>query len=419
MGSAVPKLTDRLLGSLKLKPGQKDRLVFDTECSGLAVRLTAAGTRKFLAQWSDKATGRKRRETIGVWGSITITAAREAARGVLGHVARGVDPAADRERQKLQADAEREETALTLDKLITDWATIHLAQRRPRYAKEAQRALRSAFASELKKPAARLSKATVRQVLDDMAVKAGTPTMAVQVKAYGRACYGWALGREQVPVNPFAKLPLQAEKSEREHVITDDELADIRTAADALPYPWREFYLVALYALQRRDEIAGMRRSELSSDFTLWTIPGSRMKNKKPHLVHLNEPARVVLRSLPAIEGQDLVFTTNGKTPISGFSKAKRMLDAKIAELRAEPMTPWRLHDFRRTGVSTLAALGFDSIVVDKILAHKPARLKGVAAIYQRHEFIEERRRALDAWAVHLTGSRDGATVLPFRAPSG
>jgi integrase len=143
------------------------------------------------------------------------------------------------------------------------------------------------------------------------------------------------------------------------------------------------------------------------------------MKNKKPHHVHLSEPARAVLRSIPLIEGQDLVFTTNGKTPIAGFSKAKRMLDAKIADLRTEPMTPWRLHDFRRTGVSTLAALGFDSIVADKILAHKPARLKGVAAIYQRHEFLEERKRALEAWAGYLTRSRDGATVLPFSTKAG
>jgi hypothetical protein len=115
------------------------------------------------------------------------------------------------------------------------------------------------------------------------------------------------------------------------------------------------------------------------------------------------------------IDGQDLLFTTTGQKPISGFSKARKMLDAKITEGRAEPIRPWRLHDFRRTGVSTLAALGFDSIVVDKILAHSPARLKGTAGIYQRHQFFEERKRALDAWAAHLTRSREGAAILPFK----
>ena len=64
--------------------------------------------------------------------------------------------------------------------------------------------------------------------------------------------------------------------------------------------------------------------------------------------------------------------------------------------------------------MTRLAGMGFDSIVVDKLLAHKPARLKGVATIYQRHEFMEERKRALEAWAAHLTRSAS-ATVLPFR----
>ena len=75
----------------------------------------------------------------------------------------------------------------------------------------------------------------------------------------------------------------------------------------------------------------------------------------------------------------------------------------------------WRLHDFRRSGVTRLAGMGTDSIVVDKLLAHKPAQLKGIAAVYQRHEFMDERRRALEAWAAHLTRP-PGATILPFRA---
>ena len=110
------------------------------------------------------------------------------------------------------------------------------------------------------------------------------------------------------------------------------------------------------------------------------------------------------------IEGRDLIFSTTGATPVSGFSKAKTALDAAMARVRGEieaktkrkTATPWRLHDFRRTGVSTLARLGFDSIVVDKLLAHQPAKLRGVAAVYQRHEFAKEQAAALDAWAARV-----------------
>ena len=139
--------------------------------------------------------------------------------------------------------------------------------------------------------------------------------------------------------------------------------------------------------------------------------PGRRMKNGKPHDVHLSPPARNVLRQLPRHDGQDLVFSTTGKTPISGFSRAKKALDATIMMSRAgtgmagttsPTMVPWRLHDIRRTGVSTLARLGINSIVADKLLGHQAAKLRGVAAVYQRHDFADERARALETWASHV-----------------
>jgi integrase len=148
------------------------------------------------------------------------------------------------------------------------------------------------------------------------------------------------------------------------------------------------------------------------------------MKTGRPHGVHLAEPATAVLRNLPRVEGRDLIFSTTGKTPISGFSKAKTALDAAITKARAEaaakiatkgaPLIPWRLHDLRRTGVSTLARLGFDSIVVDMLLAHQPAKLKGVAAVYQRHTFASERVLALAAWAAHVLGIGTGGNVVPL-----
>ena len=79
-------------------------------------------------------------------------------------------------------------------------------------------------------------------------------------------------------------------------------------------------------------------------------------------------------------------------------------------------MAPWRVHDLRRTGVTTLAALGFDSIVVDKLLAHQPAKLRGVAGVYQRYDFARERAAALDAWAAHVPGINIGGNVVALRA---
>jgi integrase len=438
----MPKLTDRFLAALKVEEGRKDRLVFDTACPGLGVRVTAKGTRAFVVQWSDPATRRKVREPLGVWGNITIEQAREAARARLGAVAKGIDPKEERIRKRAEVDRERAEAALTFDALVEEWAALHLAHRRPRYAAEAVRAIYRGLPGLMKRPAARISRADAVNALDQI-VKAGKAVTAGRTMAYARACFAWGKQRAKVPENPFAELPISAGDTERERVLSDTETAEVWAAADTLAYPFGPFFKLAMLTLQRREEVAGMRWSEIDDDdLGRWTLPGSRMKNGKPHDVHLPEAARAILRAIPRVEGCDLVFTTTSRrataaseaepkgnrqgepTPISGFSQGKRYLDRAIEKARAKtsaktgrkpaPLVPWRLHDLRRTGVTTLAALGFDSIVVDKLLAHQPTKLRGVAGIYQRHDFAAERALALDAWAAHVLGFETG-NVVPLR----
>lgn len=392
----MPKMTDRMLATLKLEVGQKDRLLFDTACPGLGLRLTAKGTRVFVVQWTDPATRQKVREPLGVWGNLTIEQAREAVRARLGAVAKGIDPRAERAQRRQAAERERVETALTFRDLINEWASLHLIHRRLRYAREAVRALHYAFQHLLNRPAARISRLEVVATLDAFA-KAGHGSMAGRTMAYARACFRWAEKRGKVPNNPFMGLPITACTIERERVLTREELGRVWSAAADMTYPWGPVFCLLLLTLTRRDEVAGMRWSELSPDVSIWTIPGHRMKRGISHVVELPLAARKTLAAVRRIEGQDLLFSTTGRTPVSGFSKAKAALD------RASGVTGWRLHDIRRTGVTTLAAMGIDSIVADKLLAHQPSKLRGAARIYQRHDFEAERARALAAWAAFLT----------------
>jgi integrase len=427
---AVARFTDRSIKALALPSGKKDMLVFDDECRGLGIRVTAKGNKNFIVQWTDAATKRRVREPIGVWGSITLDQARAAARSRLGDVARGIDPSAERKARKAAAEAEKAETSLTLALLIQRWGELHLSSRRPGYAAEAQRALRLAFAEMLKRPASHLTKNEVIGILDRMQGdgRAATATLTV---AYGRACFAWAEKRGSVPGNPFHRLPIASSTTERDRVLSPDEVREVWEAAGFLGYPFGPFYRLALLTLQRREEVAGMCWSEVSEDGRTWTIPAARMKNSRAHDVHLSEEAREVLASIPRqadAKGKpiDLVFTTTGKSPVSGFSRAKAMLDAAIVKARAKAakeagrdpkaLVPWRVHDFRRTGVSHLAAIGFDAIVADKLLAHKPAKLKGVASVYQKHDFAGERRKALEAWAREVTSAPPAGNVVQLRA---
>ncbi|MDO9501999.1 MAG: integrase family protein [Falsiroseomonas sp.] len=390
----MPRLTEKMIAALDLPDGKREAWVSDAEVVGLRVRATA-GCKTFYAAWTDRATGERRRERLGVWGGITLDQARTATRAILGELAKGDDPKAKRAARKAAADLDRAERALTLETLVDDWAKLHLAGKRPRYAAEAVRAIKHAFPDHLTKPAVSLARAEAVNTLDAL-VKAGTVAIAGRTLAYGRACYAWGVKRGKLASNPFASLPIPAGVVARERVLSDAEVGRVWTAAAAMGEPWGPFLRVLLLTLGRRDEVAGMRWTELSADLATWTIPGARMKRGAAHIVALPEAARDALRAVTRVDGQDLVFSTTGKTAVSGFTKAKAALD------KAAKVSGWRLHDIRRTGVSALAAMGFNPMVADKLLAHQPSTLHGAGRVYQRHDFAEERKRALEAWAAHV-----------------
>ena len=120
------------------------------------------------------------------------------------------------------------------------------------------------------------------------------------------------------------------------------------------------------------------------------------MKNDSGHEVPLSAEALAVIENVKRVAGWGLVFTTTGKTPISGFSKAK----AEIDELSG--VEDWALHDLRRTAASGMARLGVSLPVIEKILNHSSGTFRGVVGIYQRHSFADEKRAALDLWGAHV-----------------
>ncbi len=418
------KLEKSGIDLLACPEGRRDRLFFDDELPGFCLRVTGDGAKVWLLQY--RRGTKVHRVGLGRYPEVTPHQARKAASKLRGQVIAGEDPAGDRKAAREAAKKAAETAAFTLQALIDLWEKSALKDRRETYRAEATRALKHAFKNHLAKPSEALDGRQVQTVLDGVAAKHATT--ARRVRAYGRAAFGWAAKRQLVPSNPFAAVVMESREVSRDRVLSDAELGEAWRAAEKLNVVAQAFIRLAILTLQRRAELAGMRWSEVAADGLVWTVPADRAKNGKAHTVHLAEPAREILRKLPRLDGVDLVFATRSRASsgrhvaISGFSDIREQLAAAIAALRAEAVSPapgaplpappdWHFHDFRRTGVTTLARLGTAPHVADRILNHVQGSIRGVAAVYQRHEFLTERETALRAWAAHVVGLSTSTTT--------
>jgi integrase len=423
------KLTERKIEALTVERGGKDRLVFDDAQRGLAVRVTASGGRTYLCQYS--LHGQKWRVPLGSCGALSLTDARDAAAAIMGDVAKGRNPAAERKEAAKAERARRARNRLTLRVLIDDWKQLRLAERRASYAEEAVRALHHAFADHLDDAAEDLDRAAVVRALDaltrrrkckDSSAKPKGAAMTGRTAAYGRAAFAWAVKRGMVQANPFAELPVDKSITKRERVLSDDEIAENWRAAGEAASPYGTIVRLMILTGQRRGEVAGMRWEELSDDLATWTIPRERTKNGLVHVVPLSELACNLIRVTLANEARRvmgelrasnaLVLPGAVGTVFSGWSKSKTALDEAVTEARAKaaakagataaPLVPWTIHDLRRTLATGLQRLGVRLEVTEAVLNHISGSRGGIAGVYQRHDWAVEKRAALDAWAAHV-----------------
>lgn len=285
--------------------------------------------------------------------------------------------------------------------------------RRPSYLVNAAATMKLHFRDWLTRPASSITTTDAVLVLDRIKAT-GAAVTANRALAYARAAYGWALRRQMVPSNPLTGIERPAEERSRDRVLSAEEVGAIYRAAGKLSAPNDAFVRVLLLTLQRREEVAQMRWSELSADLTTWTLPRERAKNDRAHVVHLAEPVRDLVAKVPRFAECPFVFAGGTKRPITAHSLAKRTIDAAVTVERTkagiEPVVlpKWIYHDFRRAGVTALAGMGFPPHVCDRLLNHVTGAIQGVAAVYQRAEFLAERRAALDAWAAHVLRAAEG-----------
>ena len=224
------------------------------------------------------------------------------------------------------------------------------------------------------------------------------------------AFFNWALPRlDRLEANPCVGAWRPAVSASRDRVLSEDEIRALWVAAGRAGEFGKGVRLLMLTG-QRRSEVLEAKWSEFDLKGHLWTVPGSRAKNGKPSLVHLSKPAIAALVGIDRAPKSEFLFPAKGspRTPISGFTQLwQKVLKAVGTELGGG-VDRFTMHDLRRTLATGLQRLGTRLEVTEAVLNHQSGSRAGIVAVYQRHQFADEKKHALDAWAGDLERIVDG-----------
>lgn len=396
---AAVQLTDAKLKGMK-PPTTGQVEVSDAGVPGLRLRMGTSGAQTFIVR--KRIGGRVRNITLGRYGPrFTLADARKKARTVLSDIEAGGDPTAT-----LATPRRGGQGAETIASLLPEYLS---AKADRRSVAEMKRVLNGYVVPTLgDRLADAVTRADVTRLIDGIAKTA--PVMARNVHAQLSSFYTWAMPRlERLHANPCRDAGRPAAPRSRDRVLTDAELRTLWSLAEAEPLPFGPALKLLMLTGQRRDEVFSADRAEFDLKAKIWTIPAARAKNGVEHRVPLSSPAIIVLKAIPAIEGSPKLFPARSRPQNgpSGFSKAQARFRADMAKALGE-VPDWRLHDVRRTVATGLQRLGIRMEVTEAVLNHVSGSRAGIAGVYQRHHFAEEKRHALDAWAAELARIVEG-----------
>ena len=392
------KLTAATVRTLALPKGVSDKIFFDDELPRFGVRVRAGGSRTWIVQYG--LGGKERKLPLGLVSALDPSKARSLAKDVLARVRLGEDPLALKHEARARANE-------TLGAQLPRYLAFKRASLRPRSYAQVARHLTVHAKPLHNRPLATLAsdRRGVAIVLAKVAEASG-PVEANMVRSSLSACCRWLMGEGLLDGNPIIATNKAAQNGARKRVLSDAELKRVWNGLDDGRYG----AIVKLLVLTglRREEIGGLRWDEIDLDRKLIHQPAERCKNKRPHDQPLSSAALAIIAALPR-EG-DKVFAAFGS-----WGRAKERLDRKLGN----DVAPWRLHDLRRLVSTTMHdKLGIQPHIVEHILGHV-GHQGGTAGVYNKADYLDERRRALEKWADHVegivTGKRPVAQLVRLR----
>lgn len=363
-------LTDAQIKRLKA-PGKGQKTYYDDALKGFGVRVSQGGTKTFVVVYGAK----RQRRSIGRYPDMSLAEARARAKGIQAEVA-------------LESPHEHVRPTLKFDDARRMFLADSEKRNRPRTVEEYRRLLHRHFSFD--GSLADIDRHELVRVLDKLK---RTPSEQKHAFVAIRTMMNWCWKRGYIEASPVP--PLTFPSTERNRVLSDDELRLVWRRADEYGYPFGSIVQLLILTGQRRGEITNLRHSWIEGDTV--TFPSSVVKNGREHTLPIGPIALSLIERLP--KSTDLLFPSrlNDEKPFNGFSRAKRAFDREI------DIAPYTLHDLRRTFSSAMAKLGMPIHVTEKILNHASGTISGVAAVYNRHSYRNEMREAFSEYEAHLS----------------
>jgi integrase len=359
------------------------------------LRVTPNGVKSWIIMYrmeAPKHPGKMKQQyrKIGSYPALSLADARNAARDALMMVGRDIDPIEAREKEKRDVAAVK-----TVAEAVDAFIRRH-AKQKNRSWQEVERVFRVYVVPKLgERPVSSISPSDIHDILDAL-MDAGHPYMANRLFAHTRKFFNWCSERHWIEEPPTKHIARPANEQARDRILNDEEIRSLWEACGQMGWPFGPHFKLLILTGQRRNEVAGMKWEHLDLDNKLWTLPREETKANRQHQVPLSQMALDILASAP--KSGHYIFSTTGKTPISGFSKAKKRCD-EIMAADENAIPAWRLHDLRRSTASGMAEIGIAPHVIEKVLNHSTGQISGVAAVYNRHTYLREKTDALNAWA--------------------
>jgi integrase len=391
----------------KLKPANTRIEKPDTMVKGLVLIVQPSGVKSWQVRY--RTAGVRRRMALGSYPAVSLADARKSANEALLKVLEGADPAGEREAAKLAKLSDRDKVG----NLIDQFAKRHLSTLRS--GETVKRELdRHVVAVWGDRDIHEIKKRDVIDLLDRIA-DSGRVVTANRVRAYLNKFLSWCVERDILDTSPAMGVKPVAKEKSRDRVLSNDEIRWLWEACNREGHPWGHLGKLLLLTGQRVGEVVGMTDREVSVD--LWHLSSDRTKNGRAHDVPLSSQVQAALDDVERIKGDaGLIMTTNGRTPLSGFHKGRNHLADRMAEIASEEagqpveVPHWTFHDLRRTAATGMARLGIPVRVTEAVLNHVSGTGGGIVAVYQRHDYADEKRKALNAWARSVTNLVESQT---------